>query len=69
MAIKGYADLVNSDGVAPVTPELKEFLQMYVSNSGFFFADGEGSIETDEEYPIDSYEDAQWLFACGYYGE
>lgn len=67
MAIKGYADLVNADGVAPVTEELKEFLQRYVSNSQFFFADGEGVIETDPDYPIDSYEDSQWLFACGYY--
>ena len=67
MKIKGYADVVNADGVAPVTEELKQFLQLYVSYSGYFFADGEGSIETDPKYPIDSYEDAQWLFACGYY--
>ena len=69
MAVKGYADIVNSDGVAPVTEELKEFLQRYVSNSQFFFADGEGVIETDPKHPIDSYEDSQWLFACGYYSE
>ena len=67
MAVKGYADLVNKDGVAPVTEELKEFLQMYVSNSGYFFADGEGTIEQDSKHPIDAYEDSQWLFACGYY--
>lgn len=67
MAVKGYADVVNADGVAPVTEELKEFLQLYVSNSGYFFADGEGSIETDPANPIDAYEDSQWLFACGYY--
>ena len=65
MAIKGYADYVNADGVAPVTEELKEFLQRYVSNSQYFFADGEGVIEN--EYLIDAYEDSQWLFACGYY--
>jgi hypothetical protein len=67
MKIKGYADVVNADGVAPVTEELKEFLQRYVSNSGYFFADGEGTIETNPEKPIDAYEDAQWLFACGFY--
>lgn len=67
MAINGYADLVNADGVAPVTAELRDFLQMYVSNSQFFFADGEGIIETDSKNPIDAYEDSQWLFACGYY--
>ena len=69
MAVKGYADLVNKDGVAPVTEELKEFLQMYVSNSGYFFADGEGTIEQDSKHPTDAYEDSQWLFACGYYSE
>ncbi len=67
MAVKGYADYVNSDGVAPVTAELKEFLQMFVSNSGYFFADGEGSIETDPNHPIYADEGSQWLFACGYY--
>ena len=67
MSIKGYADYVNADGVAPVTEELKEFLQMYVSNSQYFFADGEGTIETDPDFPIDAFEDSQWLFACGYY--
>ena len=65
MAAKGYADLVNHDGVVPVTAELREFLQRYVSNSFYYFADGEGRIE--EFYGIDSYEDSQWLFACGYY--
>ena len=67
MSVKGYADVVNADGVAPVTAELRDFLQMYVSNSQFFFADGEGVIETDSDNPIDAYEDSQWLFACGYY--
>lgn len=65
MAAKGYADLVNHDGVVPVTAELREFLQRYVSNSFYYFADGEGRIE--EFHGIDSYEDSQWLFACGYY--
>ncbi|MBQ8414365.1 MAG: hypothetical protein IJX58_03870 [Clostridia bacterium] len=67
MSVRGYADYANSDGVVPVTEELKLFLQRYVSNSMFFFADGEGVIETDPDYPIDAYEDSQWLFACGYY--
>lgn len=65
--VKGYADYANSDGVAPVTEELRQFLQMYVSNTQFFFVDGEGTIETDSQRPIDSDEDSQWLFACGYY--
>lgn len=66
MAVKGYADLVNADGVAPVTPELKEFLQSFSITRGYF-ADGEGWVETNSQNPIDSYEDSQWLFACGYY--
>lgn len=67
MKIRGYADVVNADGVAPVTEELKLFLQRYVSNANYFFADGEGTIETDPDNPIDAYEDSQWLFACAYY--
>ena len=66
MAVRGYADLVNSDGVAPVTPELKEFLQSFSVTRGYF-ADGEGWVETNSQHPIDAYEDSQWLFACGYY--
>lgn len=68
MAVKGYATLTNSDGVVPVTPELKEFLQSF-SITGGYFADGEGWVESNPQYPIDAYEDSQWLFACGYYTE
>lgn len=66
MAVKGYANLVNADGVAPVTPELKEFLQSFSITRGYF-ADGEGWVESNPNYPTDAYEDSQWLFACGYY--
>lgn len=66
MAAKGYADLVNSDGVAPVTPELKEFLQHFSIARGYF-ADGEGWAETNPTVSVYAYEDSQWLFACGYY--
>ena len=65
MSAVGYAEYANSDGVVPVTPELKEFLQRYVSNSGYYFADGDGRLE--KEYGIHSDEESQWLFACGYY--
>ena len=67
MGVKGYAEYANADGVVPVTEELREFLQRYVSNSGYFFADGEGKIETDSNHPINADEWSQWLFACGYY--
>ncbi len=60
---EGYADWCNDDGVVPVTPELKEFLQKF-SISGGYFADGEGHVDRNGVY---AYEDSQWLFACGYY--
>lgn len=68
MQIKGYADLVNGDGVAPVTPELAAFLQGFAITQRYF-ADGQGWVETNSKYPINAYEDSQWLFACGYYVE
>jgi hypothetical protein len=66
MVVKGYADYVNADGVAPVTPELARFLQGFATTQRYF-ADGEGWVETNSKNPIDAYEDSQWLFACGYY--
>lgn len=66
MNVKGYSDLVNSDGVAPVTKELAEFLQGFAITQRYF-ADGEGWVESNSTTPIDAYEDSQWLFACGYY--
>lgn len=59
----GYAQLVNADGVAPVTPELADFLQKLAIQRQYF-ADGEGQFERGGIY---AYEDSQWLFACGYY--
>lgn len=66
MAVRGYASLVNADGVAPVTPEIVEFLQGFAITQRYF-ADGDGWVESNSMYPIDAYEDSQWLFACGYY--
>lgn len=66
MAAKSYASIVNADGVAPVTPELIEFLQGFAITQRYF-ADGEGWVESGSANPIDAYEDSQWLFACGYY--
>ncbi len=62
---KGYANIVNDDGRAPVTEELKLFLQRY-SESQRLFSDGNGWVETYTPR-YDAYEDSQWLFACGYY--
>ena len=60
---RGYADICNADGVAPVTEELKYFLQSF-SISQRYFADGNGWAE---KAGIHAYEESQWLFACGYY--
>lgn len=62
----GYADGINSDGCYPVTEELKILLQMFAINQAVF-VDGNGVVETDEHNPMDSDEESQWLFCCGYY--
>ncbi len=66
--VKGYVAYCNADGVAPVTAELAEFLQGFAITQRYF-ADGEGWVEVNSRYPIDAYEDSQWLFACGYYAK
>ncbi len=62
----GYAGVANSDGCAPVTEELKNFLQ-YFAISQSYFIDGGGWVETQADPPYHAGEDDQWLFACGYY--
>ena len=67
--VTAYAHIVNKDGAAPVTRELKEFLQKYSINQ-LMFMDGDGWAETGKTYGGESYESTendQWLFACGYY--
>ena len=63
MGKEGYAQKCNSDGVVPVTEELKDFLQKFAIQRQYF-ADGEGHVDRNGVY---AYEDSQWLFACGYY--
>ncbi|MBQ8371711.1 MAG: hypothetical protein IJX38_02050 [Clostridia bacterium] len=60
----GYAGLANSDGLCPVTEELKDFLMKYNAKH-FLFKDGYGVAELEG---YNSYEGDQWLFACCYYG-
>ena len=62
----GYAGKVNSDGLCPVTKELKEFLQKFAVSQRYFI-DGEGWVEIQSDPPYHAGEDDQWLFACGYY--
>lgn len=61
-----YAAYSNSDGRAPVTEELKTFLQKF-STSQLLFMDGDGWVETNPDVSVDAFEEDQWLFACGYY--
>ena len=62
----GYADFVNGDGLVPVTPELKEFIQKF-SVSQRLFNDGNGYAEVYASPSVDALEEDQWLFACCYY--
>ncbi|MBE7085428.1 MAG: hypothetical protein E7368_05180 [Clostridiales bacterium] len=65
----GYADWCNSDGLYPVTEELKDFLYRF-STSQLLFMDGGGYCEGEDNLSgkeIDSKEEDQWLFACAYY--
>ena len=64
----GYQSLSNGDGMVPVTPEIKDFLQKY-SVSQTLFRDGEGWVEENPNVDVDALEDDQWLFACAYYAE
>lgn len=67
----GYADWCNSDGVYPVTKELKDFLQRF-SISQLLFMDGGGYCEGEDNLSgkeVDAKEADQWLFACGYYAK
>lgn len=76
----GYAQYCNVDGVHPVTEELKKFLQGYAVRE-WLFDDGEGMAEDSDLNTVrndngavlkpgiclQSSENNQWLFACGYY--
>ena len=62
----GYAGVANSDGLCPVTEELKDFLQKFAVAQRYFM-DGNGWAETKSDPPFHAGEDDQWLFACGYY--
>lgn len=59
----GYANAVNSDGVYPVTEELKVFLQLFAECHNLF-CDGTGQLE---EEGLNSDQESMWLWAVGYY--
>ena len=65
---EGYQAYANSDGLVPVTEELKEFLLNYSAKEIFFY-DGKGTLESN---PLDgkyyqAVKGSGWLFACAYY--
>ncbi len=59
----GYADAVNSDGLYPVTEELRHFLQLFAECHNLF-CDGTGDAESEG---LASDQDSMWLWAVGYY--
>ena len=61
--IAAYAKVCNSDGVYPVTKELKEFLHILASNGGYFRDGGYIAELIDFQVQPSNY----WLFACYYY--
>ena len=61
----GYAEAVNSDGLYPVTEELKFFLQLFAECHNLF-GDGTGDLE---KKGLDSDQDSMWLWAVGTYDD
>lgn len=62
-----YYRVCNRDGVCYVTPELKQFLQVFAENHSLY-TDGVGAAAgTPESGGYNANQDALWLFACGYY--
>ncbi len=60
---EGYQSMANSDGLVPVTKELRDFLQSYVFERRFFY-DGIGWMEG---YGYQAIGESGWLMACAYY--
>ncbi len=61
--IEWYDFYSNTDKRHPVTEELKQFMYLYAHSQHFFY-DGNGWAEG---LGINSTEEDQWLFNCGYY--
>lgn len=59
----GYADAVNSDGVYPVTEELKVFLQLFAECHNLF-CDGTGDLEKEG---LAADQNSMWLWCVGTY--
>lgn len=61
----GYA---NVGAVCPVTQELKDFLQKMSIARAYVF-DGLGQVDGHPTVKVQSNDQDQWMFACGYYTE
>ncbi len=65
---EGYQYYANSDGMVPVTQELKEFLNSFALKQKYFW-DGKGYLDSmswNGKY-FQSATSSIWLFACAYY--
>ena len=65
-SLGGYADFSNSDGLCPVTEELKIFLQKFSEAQGLFY-NGLGWVENHPTLQAEAANDGQWLFDCVFY--
>ena len=67
---EGYASYANSDGLVPVTEELRAFFEAYCNKEKYFY-DGKGYIDSHNyggKY-YQAIDGSGWLFACAYYAE
>ena len=65
---EGYASYANSDGMVPVTEEMKDFLYAFASKQQYFY-DGKGYLD-GRDWNGSYYQapgGSEWLFACYYY--
>ena len=68
VGFEGYQYYSNSDGLAPVTKEIRDFLYAYCMKESFFY-DGTGTFERTQvggRY-FQAVDESGWLFACAYY--
>ena len=65
-----YANVCNSQGYCYVTPELKDFLQLFAETNELW-TDGVDDFNTGtpERKGYFAKQDALWLFACGFYSK
>ena len=71
-----YGKRCNSQGYCYVTPELRDYLQLFAENNGLWtdgvneaIPDDNGVIQnnTPEQKKYHANQDSLWLFACGFY--